>query len=86
MYTVSVAGRKATKQEWKLAGGGLKGQKFPAQKDSERGSQRVQKDSLSPHLSAPTRCPSSPPLPGRWEKKLGKPSCRQSICGVTIST
>lgn len=86
MYTVSVAGRKATKQEWKLAGGSLKGQKFPALKDSERGSQRVQKDSLSPHLSAPTRCPSSPPLPGRWEKKLGKPSCRQSICGVTIST
>lgn len=39
MYTVSVAGRKASKQEWKLVGGALKGQKFPAKTDSERGSQ-----------------------------------------------
>lgn len=27
MYTVSVAGRRTSKQEWKLAGGALKGEK-----------------------------------------------------------
>lgn len=36
---VSVGGKRASKQEWKLAGGARKGQKFPAQRHSERGSQ-----------------------------------------------
>jgi len=60
MYTVSVARRKASKQEWKLAGGVLKGQKFPAEKDREEVSECKRIPSLPTSRPPPSVLPPHP--------------------------